>query len=245
MIHRRSRTAGRNNRGIITVRHRGGGVRLLVRVVDNKREKLGIEAHVLALEYDPNRSANLMLLSYKDGEKRYSIAPQGVGVGHSVVSDNKADVKIGNRMRLSNLPLGTFIHDIELEPERGGKFARSAGSYAILQAIEGGFAHLKMPSGELRKVPSLCFATVGQVSNPDWSAVRWGKAGRIRHRGIRPTVLGKAMNPVDHPHGGGEGHSPIGLKYPKTPWGRHALGVKTRKRKPSDSLIIQRRQKRG
>lgn len=230
---------------MITVRHRGGGARNLVRIVDSKREKLGIPARVAALEYDPNRSASLMLLVYKDGEKRYSIAPIGVKVGRTVISNERTEILAGNRLKLANIPLGTFIHDIELEPGRGGKIAKSAGNYAILQAVEAGFALLKMPSGELRKVPASGFATVGQVSNPDWQNVRWGKAGRTRKRGFRPTVRGKVMNPVDHPHGGGEGKNPVGLKYPKTPWGKHALGVKTRKQnKASNRLIITRRPKK-
>ena len=246
LIFRKKRSAGRNNRGVITVRHHGGGARKIIRIVDNKRDKLGIPAKITALEYDPNRSASLMLLTYKDGEKRYSIAPTGVKVGHTLLSSERTDVLPGNRMKLKNMPLGTFVHDIELEPGSGGKISRSAGSYAIVQAVEGGHALLKMPSGEIRKVGHECFATIGQVSNPDWMGVRWGKAGRMRHRGIRPTVLGKSMNPVDHRHGGGEGHSPIGLPRPVTPWGKPALGVKTRrKNKASAKFIVQRRPKKG
>jgi large subunit ribosomal protein L2 len=245
LVYRQKNSAGRNNRGVITVRHRGGGSRKLVRIVDGKREKLGIPAKVSALEYDPNRSATLMLLTYRDGEKRYSIAPVGVKVGAMVISDERTDVKTGNRMKLSSVPLGTNVHDVELAPGRGGKIARSAGNYVILQAVEAGYALLKLPSGEIRKVQAECFATVGQVSNPDWSNVRWGKAGRTRKRGIRPTVLGKSMNPVDHRHGGGEGHSPIGLKRPVTPWGKPALGVKTRKKNlSSNRLIVKRRPKK-
>ncbi len=244
MIMRKKNSAGRNNTGTITVRHRGGGARKLIRIVDNKREKLNVPARVTALEYDPNRSASLMLLTYADGEKRYSIAPVGVSVNQTVLSGQRVDVRPGNRMALTNMPLGTFIHDIEMAPGRGGKIARSAGSYAILQAVEAGFALLKMPSGEIRKVPAGGFASIGQVSNSDWQNVRWGKAGRTRHRGFRPTVLGKSMNPVDHRHGGGEGHSPIGLKRPVTPWGKPALGVKTRnKTKASNKFIVKRRPK--
>src|SRR3989338_2823449 len=245
LVLRKVNRAGRNNAGLITVRHRGGGARNLVRIVDNKREKFGIPATVTALEYDPNRSANLMLLTYKDGEKRYSIAPEGAKVGRIVVSAERSEILPGNRMPMENIPLGTFIHDIELEPGRGGKIARSAGNYSVLQAIEGGYALLKMPSSEIRRVPANGFATVGQVSNTDWQNVRWGKAGRTRHRGFRPTVLGKSMNPVDHRHGGGEGHSPIGLKRQVTPWGKPALGVKTRKAfKVSNKFIVKRRPKK-
>ena len=245
LIMRRKNNAGRNNTGTITVRHRGGGARKLIRLVDSKRDKLGVPARVTALEYDPNRSASLMLLTYRDGEKRYSIAPAGVSVGANLIAAARTDVKPGNRMQMANMPLGTFLHDIELSPGRGGKIAKSAGSFAILQASEAGFALLKMPSGEIRKVPAAGFAAVGQVSNPDWQNVRWGKAGRTRHRGFRPTVLGKSMNPVDHRHGGGEGHSPIGLKRPVTPWGKPALGVKTRKAfKVSNKFIVKRRPKK-
>ncbi|OGE85111.1 MAG: 50S ribosomal protein L2 [Candidatus Doudnabacteria bacterium RIFCSPHIGHO2_02_FULL_46_11] len=245
LIMRKKNSAGRNNAGRITVRHRGGGSRKLLRIVDSKREKFGVPAKVTALEYDPNRSASLMLLTYADGEKRYSIAPVGVKVGHTVVSAEKVDIRSGNRMKLANIPLGTMLHDIEMAPHRGGKMAKSAGSYATLQAVEGGYALLKVPSGEIRKVLAEGFASIGQVSNPDWNNVRWGKAGRIRLKGRRPQVLGKSMNPVDHPHGGGEGHSPIGRKSPVTPWGKPALGVKTRqKNKASNNLIVKRRSKR-
>ena len=245
LIISKKRMAGRNNRGVITVRHRGGGAKRYIRIVDNKRDKLGVPAKVNAIEYDPNRSSFLMLLNYTDGEKRYSIAPVGVKVGSRVISAEKTEVLPGNRMRLQNTPLGSFIHDIEIEPGRGGKIARSAGSYAILQAVEAGLALLKMPSGEIRKVNALSFASIGQVSNPERAGIRWGKAGRMRKKGIRPTVLGKSMNPVDHRHGGGEGHSPIGLKRPVTPWGKPALGVRTRnKNKMSGKFIVQRRPKK-
>jgi large subunit ribosomal protein L2 len=194
------------------------------------------------LEYDPNRSAFISLLAYKDGEKRYILAPDGVKIGEILTTSERADIKPGNRMMLKNIPVGTNVHNIELKEGQGGLIARSAGAYAIIQSSEGDYVTLKMPSGELRKVLSNSYATVGQVSNSDWMYVRIGKAGRIRHMGWRPSVRGKAMNPIDHPHGGGEGHNPIGLKYPKTPWGKHALGVKTRnKKKASNKFILKRR----
>lgn len=243
LVQYKSKSAGRNNSGKITVRHRGGGARKKVRVIDYLRtDKMDIPAKVESVEYAPGRSSFISLLSYKDGEKRYVIAPHGIKVGDTVITSEKADPKTGNRMMLKNIPVGTFIHDIELEPGKSGMIAKSAGSYAILRAVEGGYALLKMPSGEIRKVHDKSMATVGQVSNTDWENVRIGKAGRKRHMGWRPSVRGKVMNPVDHPHGGGEGQNPIGLKYPKTPWGKHALGVRTRdKKKPSGKFIIQRR----
>jgi large subunit ribosomal protein L2 len=239
----KSKSAGRNNSGKITVRHRGGGARKKVRTIDYLRaDKMDIPAKVETIEYAPGRSSFICLLSYRDGEKRYIIAPDGIKVGDTVITSEKADPKNGNRMMLKNIPVGTFIHDIELEPGKSGMIAKSAGSFAILRAMEGGYALLKMPSGEMRKVHDKAMATVGQVSNTDWENVRIGKAGRKRHMGWRPSVRGKVMNPVDHPHGGGEGSNPIGLKYPKTPWGKHALGVRTRdKKKPSGKFIIQRR----
>lgn len=242
----KAKNAGRNFSGKITVRHRGGGFKKIIRLVDNSRaDKMDIPAKVLTLEYAPGRSSFISLLSYKDGEKRYIIAPHGLKVGDVVVAGVKVEPKTGNRMQLNNIPVGTFVHDIEIAPGRRGSIARSAGSYAILQAVESGYALLKMPSGEIRKVPEKSMATVGQVSNIDWENVRIGKAGRTRLMGWRPTVRGKAMNPVDHPHGGGEGHNPVGMKYPKTPWGKHALGVKTRnKKKSSNRLIIKRRNKK-
>ena len=241
----KTKNAGRNNSGKITVRHRGGGHRKIVRVVDYSRlDKLDIPAKVQTVEYAQGRSSFLSLVSYKDGEKRYIIAPDGIKVGDVVIASVKADPKLGNRMELRNVPVGTFVHDIELEPGKGGAIAKSAGSYAILQALDSGFALLKMPSGEIRKVLENCMASVGQVSNNDWMNVRIGKAGRVRLMGRRPVVRGKAMNPVDHPHGGGEGHNPIGMKYPKTPWGKHALGVRTReKKKPTNKFIVKRRTK--
>ena len=241
----KSKNAGRNNSGKITVRHRGGGFRKITRIVDNSRiDKMDIPAKVLTLEYAPGRTSFLSLVSYKDGEKRYIIAPHGIKVGDIIIASQKADAKPGNRMPLKSIPVGSFVHDVEIEPGKKGAIARSAGSYAILQTVEAGYALLRMPSSEIRKVSENSMATVGQVSNIDWENVRIGKAGRMRLMGWRPTVRGKAMNPVDHPHGGGEGHNPIGMKYPKTPWGKHALGVKTRdKKKPSKKFIVKRRTK--
>lgn len=239
------RRGGRNFSGKITVRHKGGGAKKRYRLIDFRRDKYGIPARVASIEYDPNRSARIALLYYKDGEKRYIIAPNGLKIGDEVLSSRKnIEMKIGNAMPLEYIHSASFIHNIELVPEKGGEIARSAGLYAQLMGIEGKYAQLKLPSGEIRLVPKECLAVIGQISNADYRLIRWGKAGRKRHLGIRPTVRGKAMNPVDHPHGGGEGRSPIGLKHPKTPWGKPALGVKTRNRKKSSSkLIIQRRKK--
>jgi large subunit ribosomal protein L2 len=238
-----AKTAGRNNQGKITIRHQGGGHKQKIRTIDFKREKMNIPAKVQTLEYDPGRSAFISLLAYRDGEKRYILAPDGLKVGETVVTAERADIKPGNRMLLRNIPIGTYIHNIEIIGEGGGQMARSAGTYAIIQSQEPDYSTLKLPSGELRKVTTKAYATVGQVSNTDWMYVRIGKAGRNRHMGIRPTVRGKAMNPIDHPHGGGEGHNPIGLKYPKTPWGKHALGVKTRNKKKASSKFIVKRRK--
>lgn len=236
--------AGRNQSGKITVRHQGSGSKRFIRVVDFKRDKFGVPATVQAIEYDPARGARLMLLGYKDGEKRYSLAPFGVQIGSIVVSQqNKGEVADGNRFPLEFIPIGMPIHDLELQAGQGGKLIRSAGSSARLMAIEGEYATIKLQSGEIRLLSKNCMATVGQVSNPDRRLIRWGKAGRMRHRGIRPTVRGKAMNPVDHPHGGGEGRNPIGLKHPKTPTGKPALGVKTRKNRSSNKMIVHRRKK--
>lgn len=237
------RTAGRNNQGKITIRHQGGGHKQIVRAIDFKRDKLNIPATVKTLEYDPGRSAFISLLAYKDGERRYILAPDGVAVGEVLLTAERTDIKPGNRMMLKNIPLGTNVHSIEILGGSGGQMARSAGTYAIVAAQEPDHTTLKLPSNELRKVPGKAYATLGQVSNIDWMYVRIGKAGRNRHRGIRPSVRGKAMNPVDHPHGGGEGHNPIGLKYPKTPWGKHALGVKTRDPKRSSSKFIVKRRR--
>jgi len=236
------RTAGRNNQGKITTRHQGGGHKLKVRLIDySRRDKVGIPATVETLEYDPGRTAFISRLAYKDGEKRYILAPDGVKVGEVLMTADRTDIKPGNRMMIRNIPVGSNVHDVEILGSGGGQMVRSAGSYALVQSQEPDYSSLKLPSGEIRKIPGNSYATVGQVSNTDWMYVRIGKAGRNRHRGIRPSVRGKAMNPIDHPHGGGEGHNPIGLKYPKTPWGKHALGVKTRNKRKSNKFIVSRR----
>lgn len=228
------------------MRHRGGGEKKYYRLVDFKRDKFDIPAKVEAIEYDPNRSSRIALIVYRDGERRYIIAPQDLKVGDEIVSSKgRVEIKIGNRMSLENIPVGFMVYNIELVPGQGGKIVRSAGARATTMAIEGKYAQLKLPSGEVRLLPRKCMATIGEVSNPDHRHIKLGKAGRSRHLGIRPSVRGKAMNPVDHPHGGGEGHNPIGLKRPKTPWGKPALGVKTRKKKKwSNKFIIKRRTKR-
>lgn len=245
LISSKAKPAGRNHSGKITVRHQGGGARRKVRLVDFSRiDRKDIPGTVKSVEYDPTRTAFISLISYRDGVKRYMLTPQGLKVGTTVMFGESTEILPGNRLALKNIPVGTFIHDIELVPGHGGVVARSAGSYATLQNLEAGFALLKMPSGEIRKVRETATATVGQLANADWMNVRIGKAGRKRHMGWRPQVRGKVMNPVDHPHGGGEGQNPIGLKYPKTPWGKHALGVKTRdKKKPSSKFIVKRRSK--
>lgn len=235
--------AGRSG-GKIAVRHRGGGAKRRIRVVDFRRDKYDVPAKVVAIEYDPGRGARLALVQYADGEKRYMVAPLGLKVGSTVVSSQqKGEIQDGNRYRLEHIPVGMNVHDVELVAGKGGQIVRGAGVGAQLMAVEGAYATLKLPSGEMRQVPKECMATIGQVSNPDRRLIRWGKAGRTRLRGIRPTVRGKVMNPVDHPHGGGEGRNSIGLKNPKTPQGKPALGVKTRRKKASDQLIIQRRPK--
>lgn len=234
--------AGRNNQGRITIRHQGGGARKKIRQIDFKMDKFDIPAKVVTIEYDPNRSANIAMVSYLDGEKKYVIAPIGLRIGQKIISsEKKVKIETGNRMKLINIPTGSIVHNIELEPGHGGRIARSAGGYATLMVVEGRYAQLKLPSGEVRLILKDCSASLGQVSNPDFRNIRWGKAGRMRHKGVRPTVRGKAMNPVDHPHGGGEGSNPIGLKHPKTPWGKPALGVRTRKNKKYDKLILKRR----
>lgn len=236
------KNAGRNSYGRITVRHRGGGNRRKYRVIDFKRERFGISATVQTLEYDPNRSAFIALVQYEDGEKRYIIAPQDLKVGDKIVSGPEADIKPGNALPLINIPVGTFLHNIELYPGKGAQLARSAGNTAQLMAKENGMALLRLPSGELRNVPATCMATIGVVSNPEHANVNYGKAGRKRHMGWRPTVRGSVMNPCDHPHGGGEGKSPIGRPGPVTPWGKPALGYKTRqKNKRTDKYIVKRR----
>ncbi|MEA2088794.1 MAG: 50S ribosomal protein L2 [Patescibacteria group bacterium] len=240
----KKRKGGRNNQGKITVRHRGGGAKRYIRIIDFKQNRFDDPATVSAIEYDPNRGARIALIKYEDGEKKYIIAPIGMKVGNKIVSSKKAEteIKSGNRTLLKNIPSGLSVYNIELVPGKGGQIARGAGTVVKLMAVEGKYAQLKMPSGEIRLVLKDCMATIGQASNPDYRLIRWGKAGRIRHKGIRPTVRGKAMNPVDHPHGGGEGNQPIGLKHPKTPWGKPALGVRTRnKKKSSNRLIIKRR----
>ena len=236
------KNAGRNSYGRITVRHRGGGNRRKYRVIDFKRERFGVNATVQTLEYDPNRSAFIALVKYEDGEKRYIIAPQDLKVGDVIVSGPEADIKPGNALPLINIPVGTFLHNIELYPGKGAQLARSAGNTAQLMAKENGMALLRLPSGELRNVPANCMATVGVVSNPEHANVNYGKAGRKRHMGWRPTVRGSVMNPCDHPHGGGEGKSPVGRPGPVTPWGKPALGYKTRqKNKRTDKYIVKRR----
>ncbi|MBT4277783.1 50S ribosomal protein L2 [Candidatus Falkowbacteria bacterium] len=243
----KKRSGGRNNQGKITVRHRGGGAKRYIRIIDFKQDKFDVPAKVTAIEYDPNRGARIALLEYKDKVKKYMIAPINVKVGDTIVSskDKETEIKEGNRMMLEHIPAGMNVYSIELIPGKGGQVARGAGTAVKLMAIEGKYAQLKMPSGEIRLVQKECMATIGQVGNPDYRLVRWGKAGRTRHKGIRPTVRGKVMNPVDHPHGGGEGNQPIGLKHPKTPWGKPALGVKTRKKnKSSSKFILQRRKKK-
>ena len=237
-----SNKSGRNSYGRITVRHRGGGNRKKYRIIDFKRQKADMPATVLTLEYDPNRSAFIALVQYEDGEKRYIIAPHGLKVGDKVVSGAAADIKPGNALPLANIPTGTFVHNVELYPGKGAQIARAAGNRAQLRAKENGMALLRLPSGELRNVPQNCMATIGQVSNIDHENVKIGKAGRKRHMGWRPTVRGSVMNPNDHPHGGGEGKSPVGRPGPVTPWGKPALGYKTRKHhNRSDKFIVKRR----
>jgi len=232
---------GRNNNGRITTRHQGGGHKRAYRIIDFKRNKDGIPARVATIEYDPNRSANIALLNYADGEKRYIIAPKGLTVGMTVVSGEGADIKVGNTLELKDIPEGTFIHNIELKPGKGGQLARSAGASAQILGIEEKYATVRLVSGEVRKILSNCRATIGSVGNEDHSLVNYGKAGRNRWRGIRPTVRGSVMNPNDHPHGGGEGRTPVGRKSPMTPWGKKAMGVKTRKAKQASTKLIVRR----
>ncbi len=235
------KNAGRNKQGKITVRHQGGGNKIKYRIIDFKRSKPDIPAKVAAIEYDPNRSAFIALLNYADGEKRYILAPQGLSVGDTVLSGESADIKPGNALPLANIPVGTLIHNIEIKPGYGGKLVRSAGMSAQLMAKEGAYAQVRLPSGEVRRLPMNAKATIGTVGNSDHENVRVGKAGRKRHMGIRPTVRGVVMNPVDHPHGGGEGKSPVGMPAPVTPWGKVALGLKTRKHKKySNKMIVKR-----
>ena len=235
------KSGGRNNAGTITVRHIGGGNKRKYRIIDFKRNKDGIAATVKSIQYDPNRSANIALLVYADGEKRYILAPVGLNVGDQVTSGAGSDIKVGNALRLADIPVGTMVHNIEMKPGRGGQVARSAGIAAQIMAKEGAYATVKMPSGEMRLIPLECKATIGQVGNLEHEIIRIGKAGKTRHLGIKPTVRGSVMNPNDHPHGGGEGKSPVGHAGPETPWGKPALGYKTRKKKnPTSRFILKR-----
>ena len=236
-----SKKGGRNNTGRITTRHQGGGHKRQYRVIDFKRNKDNIPAKIATIEYDPNRSANIALLNYADGEKRYILAPKGLQVGQTIVSGEAVDIKVGNAMELRNIPQGTFVHNVELKPGKGGQLARSAGVSAQILGSEGRYTILRLASGEVRKVLSNCRATIGTVGNEDHSLVNLGKAGRSRWLGIRPTVRGSVMNPNDHPHGGGEGRTPVGRKSPMTPWGKKAMGVKTRKAKKASTKLITRR----
>ena len=237
------KNSGRNNQGKITVRHHGGAVKRKYRIIDFKRNKLNVPGSVATIEYDPNRTANIALINYADGEKRYIIAPKGLTVGMTVEAGENADIKVGNALPIMNIPVGTMIHNIELRPGKGGELARSAGASAQILGREGNYVMIRLSSGEQRKVLGTCMATVGEVGNEDSSLVKVGKAGRSRHMGIRPTVRGSVMNPNDHPHGGGEGRAPVGRKAPMTPWGKPALGLKTRKKKQSDKFIVRRRSK--
>jgi large subunit ribosomal protein L2 len=239
------KSGGRNHRGKVTVRHNGGGVKRAYRIIDFKRNKIGIPARVATIEYDPNRSARIALLHYKDGEKRYILAPVGVRVGDELMSGPAAEAKVGNALPLANIPVGTQIHNIELRPGRGGQIVRSAGVTAQLLAKEGDYATVRLPSGEMRLILQMCVATIGQVGNVDFANIKLGQAGRKRHLGVRPTVRGSAMSPRDHPHGGGEGRTSIGMPGPRTPWGKPALGYKTRRNKRSTKFIVRRRVKKG
>ena len=235
------KNSGRNNQGKITVRHQGGGVKRKYRIIDFKRNKVNVPGTVATIEYDPNRTANIALINYVDGEKRYIIAPKGLEVGAVIESGENADIRVGNALPIMNIPVGTMIHNIELRPGKGGELARSAGTSAQILGREEDYVMIRLSSGEQRKVLGTCMATVGVVGNEDSSLVKIGKAGRSRHLGIRPTVRGSVMNPNDHPHGGGEGRAPVGRKAPMTPWGKPALGLKTRKKKQSDKFIVRRR----
>ena len=241
LLEDQRKSGGRNNAGKITVRHIGGGNKRKYRIIDFKRNKDGIPATVKSIQYDPNRSAYIALLAYADGEKRYILAPVGLNVGDKVMSGAGADIKVGNALPLSDIPVGTTIHNIEMKPGRGGQVARSAGISAQIMAREGDYATIKMPSGEMRLIPAVCRATIGQVGNLEHEIISVGKAGKTRHLGVRPTVRGSVMNPNDHPHGGGEGKSPVGHAGPQTPWGKPALGYKTRKKKnPTSKFILKR-----
>ena len=237
----RKKNAGRNNQGKITVRHQGGGEKRKYRIIDFKRNKHDIVGRVATIEYDPNRTANIALINYMDGEKRYIIAPKDLTVGMEIISGENVDIKVGNALPIMNIPVGTVIHNIELRPGKGAELARSAGSSAQILGREDNYVMVRLSSGEQRKVLGTCYATVGEVGNADYELVKLGKAGRTRHMGIRPTVRGSVMNPNDHPHGGGEGRAPVGRKGPVTPWGKPALGYKTRVKKSSDKFIVRRR----
>jgi large subunit ribosomal protein L2 len=241
LVIRKKKYSGRNNTGRVTVRHQGGGNRQLIRIVDFKRNKHGIPAKVTAIEYDPIRTARLALLTYVDGEKRYILAPVGLKVNDTLVSGATAEIRPGNSLPISNIPVGTMVHNIEVKEGKGGQLVRAAGGSAQLLAKEGDYAQIRMPSGEVRLIRQACYATVGQVGNVDHSNIKLGKAGRKRHMGVRPTVRGSAMSPRDHPHGGGEGRQPIGMSSPKTPWGKPTLGYKTRRNKKTTQFIVRRR----
>ena len=242
LLKAKNKKSGRNNQGRITVRHQGGGAKQKYRLIDFKRNKHDVEGTVASIEYDPNRSANIALINYADGEKRYIIAPKGLKVGMKIVSGENVDIKVGNALPIMNIPVGTVIHNIEMRPGKGAQIARSAGQSAQILGREERYVLVRLSSGETRKILGTCMATIGEVGNEDYSLVRLGKAGRTRHMGIRPTVRGSVMNPNDHPHGGGEGRAPVGRKQPMTPWGKPALGYKTRKnKKSSNKLIVTRR----
>jgi len=245
LLASKKRTSGRNNRGVITIRHRGGGHARHYRMIDfNRVDKLGVPGKITSVEYDPNRTAFIMLVTYKDGDKRYHLMPEGLELGSPVITAEKAKIKPGNRMLITNVPVGYSIYNIEMKPGKGGQIVRSAGSSAKLVSLEGDYAQIQLPSSEIRLVPKNIYVTIGAVSNGDHSNIKIGQAGRKRRMGKRPQVRGKVMNPCDHPHGGGEGGCPIGMKYPKTPWGAHALGKKTRNNKSTDKWILKRRSKK-
>ena len=239
----KKRLSGRSRQGRISVRHRGGGHKRRIRIIDVRRDKDGVPGRIAAIEYDPGRSARIALVFYADGDKRYIIAPDGVRVGQTIVAGSGATIEVGNALPLSRIPTGTLVHNVELQPGRGGQLGRSAGSSIQLMARDNGYALLRLPSGEMRQVPETCMATVGVVGNSEHAQMKLGKAGRKRHRGRRPQVRGAAMNPVDHPHGGGEGKAPVGMPGPKTPWGKPALGYRTRRNKRTDKYIVRRRGK--
>ena len=239
----KKRLSGRSRQGRISVRHRGGGHKRRIRIIDVRRDKDGVPGRIAAIEYDPGRSARIALVFYADGDKRYIIAPDGVQVGQTIVAGSGATIEVGNALPLSRIPTGTLVHNVELQPGRGGQLGRSAGSSIQLMARDNGYALLRLPSGEMRQVPETCMATVGVVGNSEHAQMKLGKAGRTRHRGRRPQVRGAAMNPVDHPHGGGEGKAPVGMPGPKTPWGKPALGYRTRRNKRTDKYIVRRRGK--